>query len=133
MQKAIRALRELLESPDLKGTLEGTHSGAKAVEPTLAELRTTLKKTREVIEKLGTDASGVTTGVNETLAELRVRLERTEQTFEALEATLNGADDARMDASETLIELERALKAFRSLTEYIQTHPEALIQGKEKK
>jgi paraquat-inducible protein B len=130
---AIRAARELLESPDLKGTLEGTHSGAKAVEPTLAELRTTLKKTREVIEKLGTDASGVSADVNETLAELRVRLERTEQTFEALEATLRGADDARMDASETLIELERALKAFRSLTEYIQTHPEALIQGKEKK
>ena len=133
VQKAILALRELLESPDLKGTLEGTHSGAKAVEPTLAELRTTLKKTREVIEKLGTDASGVTTGVNETLAELRVRFERTEQTFEALEATLRGADDARMDASETLLELERALKAFRSLTEYVQTHPEALIQGKEKK
>ena len=35
--------------------------------------------------------------------------------------------------TETLIELERALKAFRNLAEYIQTHPEAILQGKEKK
>ena len=29
--------------------------------------------------------------------------------------------------------LELALQAFRHLTEYVQTHPEAILQGKEKK
>ena len=71
--------------------------------------------------------------MSQTLAELRTRLARTEKTFESLEATLRGADDARMDVSVTLVELERALRSFRNLAEYIQTHPEAILQGKEKK
>jgi paraquat-inducible protein B len=91
-----------------------------------------MKSAREVIENLGKETDGLGDDVGKTLAELRTRLARTEKTFEALEATLRGADDARVDATETLLELERALKAFRNLAEYIQTHPEAILQGKEK-
>ncbi len=133
LQKAIRAARELLESPSIKGALESVHRGAQSIEPTLAEARKTLKTAREVIENLGKETDGLGDDVSQTLAELRDRLAQTEKTFDALESMLRGADDARVDASEVLLELERALKSFRSLAEYIQTHPEALIQGKEKK
>ena len=133
LQKAIRAARELLESPSIKGALESVHRGAQSIEPTLAEARKTLKTAREVIENLGKETDGLGDDVSQTLADLRDRLARTEQTFETLEATLRGADDARVDASETFIELERALKAFRNFVDYVQTHPEAMIQGKEKK
>ena len=133
VQKAIRALREILESPDLRGALDAVHRGANSIEPTLAEARKALKTTREFIGNLGKETDGLGDDVSQTLAELRERMARTEQTFDALEATLHGADDARVDVSETLIELERALKAFRSFVEYVQTHPEAMIQGKEKK
>lgn len=133
VQMAIRAARELLESEDVKGAIHAARSGAESIGPTLAEARKTLKSARETIEKLGGEVEGLGGDVSDTLAELRVRLARTEATFDALEATLRGADDARMDASEVLLELERALKSFRSLAEYIQTHPEAILQGKEKK
>ena len=133
VQQAIRAARELLESPELKGTLKGAERAATSIDSTLAEARETLKTTREVIENLGKETDGLGDDVSQTLAELRTRLARTEETFEALESTLRGTDDARMDVSATLVELERALKSFRNLAEYIQTHPEALLQGKEKK
>ena len=133
IQMAIRAARELLESDDVKGALGAARRGADSIEPTLAEARKTLKSAREVIENLGKETDGLGDDVSETLAELRTRLARTEETFEALEGTLRGADDARMDVSVTLLELERALTAFRNLAEYIQTHPEAILQGKEKK
>ncbi len=133
VQMAIRAARELLESEDIKGALGAAHRGAQSIEPTLAEARETLKTTREVMENLGKETEGLGGDVSATLEELRARLKRTESTFEALEATLNGADDARMDVSETLRELEKALQAFRHLADYIQTHPEAILQGKEKK
>jgi paraquat-inducible protein B len=133
VQKAIRAAREILESEDLKGFFEGAREGAAEIEPTLAEARKTLRSARETIENLGKETDGLGDDVSQTLAELRERLARTEETFEALEATLRGADDARVDATDTLLELERALKAFRNLAEYIQTHPEAIVQGKEKK
>ena len=117
----------------IMGALGAARRGAESIEPTLAEARKTLKSTREVVENLGKETEGLGGDVSQTLAELRERLARTEQTFEALEATLRGADDARVDASKTLVELERALKAFRNLVEYIETHPEAILQGKEKK
>ena len=132
VQMAIRAARELLESEDIKGALSAAHRGAQSIEPTLAEARKTLRSAREVIEGLGDETEGLGDDVSQTLAELRQRLARTEKTFEALEATLGGADDARMDMSRTLKELEQALKSFRQLAEYIQTHPEAILQGKEK-
>jgi paraquat-inducible protein B len=133
VQMAIRAAREILESEDLKGFFEGANQGAAEIEPTLAEARKTLKSARQVLENLGKETDGLGDDVSQTLAALRARLERLDDTFAALEATLRGADDARVDATETLIELERALKAFRNLAEYIQTHPEAILQGKEKK
>jgi paraquat-inducible protein B len=132
VQMAIQAAREILESDDLSGFFEGANKGAAEIESTLAEARKTLKSAREVVENLGKETDGLGDDVSQTLAELRDRLARTEETFEALEATLRGADDARVDASETFLELERALKAFRALAEYIQTHPEAILQGKEK-
>jgi paraquat-inducible protein B len=132
VQKAIQAARELLESEEIRGTIEDVHRGVQGLEPTLEETRKTLGAARETIESLGKETEGLGDDVSQTLAELRQRLERTEQTFTALEATLRGADDARVDVSETLVELEQALKAFRHLAEYIQTHPEAILQGKEK-
>jgi paraquat-inducible protein B len=133
VQKAIRAARDLLESPELKGAIEGANRAASSLEPTLAEARKTLRSAREVIENLGKETEGLGDEVKGAVADLRERLARTEKTFETLEATLRGADDARVDIAETLSELEQALQAFRNLAEYIQTHPEALLQGKEKK
>lgn len=133
VQKAIQALRDLLESPELKGAFQRAQEGAAQIEPTLVEAQATLKTAREAIDSLANNAEGVSEDARKTLTELRRRLERSEETFAALEATLRGADDARMGASETLVELERALKALRNLVNYVQTHPEAILQGKEKK
>ncbi|MCG6923558.1 MAG: MlaD family protein [Acidobacteria bacterium] len=133
VQKAIRAARDLLESEELKGAIAGANRAASSLEPTLAEARKTLRSAREVIENLGKETEGLGDEVKGAVADLRERLARTEKTFETLEATLRGADDARVDIAETLSELEQALQAFRNLAEYIQTHPEALLQGKEKK
>jgi paraquat-inducible protein B len=132
VQQAVRAARELVESQELRGTIEDVHRGVKAIEPTLVEARETLKSAREVVGNLGKETEGLGEEARQALGELRKRLERTEKTFESLEATLRGADDARVDVSTTLVELEQALKAFRNLAEYIQTHPEAILQGKKK-
>ncbi len=65
-----------------------------------------------------------------TLREMREAFEKAQSTLETLELTLSGADEARMRGASTLEELERALKAIRNLVDYIQTHPEAVVQGK---
>jgi paraquat-inducible protein B len=132
VQKAIQAARELLESDEIRATIQDVHRGVKRIEPTLEEARETLKAVRETIDSLGKETEGLGDDVSQTLAELRGRLAGTEDTLDALKATLRGADDARVDVSTALAELEQALRAFRNLAEYIQTHPEAILQGKEK-
>jgi paraquat-inducible protein B len=133
LQQTIRAARDLLQSEDLKGALAGARRGARAIEPTLEETQKTLKAAREVIEELGKETAGLGDDAKATLAELRDRLAQTEKVFESVDATLRGADDARMDISATLAQLQRALESARNLLGYIEAHPESLLQGKGKK
>jgi hypothetical protein len=65
------------------------------------------------------------------LVETRDTVAQAEKTLATLEDTLRGADDARVTATRTFDELSRALKALRNLVDYIQTHPEAVVLGKE--
>ena len=50
--------------------------------------------------------------------------------WRTLESTIQGTDEARLRASQTMEELDRTLKALRNLVDYIQTHPEAVVLGK---
>jgi paraquat-inducible protein B len=130
VRKAIQSLREVLSSPDLRGAIAGAHRGARSIEPTLAEARATLVDARGLIKELNSKVQGVGDDAETTLHEVRDTLDKAQQTLDALERALSGADEARVRAASTLEELERAMKAIRNLVDYIQTHPEAVLQGK---
>jgi paraquat-inducible protein B len=133
VQKVIHTAREILESPEIKATLEGAQRAAELIESTLEEARETLRAARDMIESIQEETDGLGGEVKGAVTDLRERLSQLEKTFDSLEGTLRGADDARMDVSDTLVEMQRALESLRNLVEYMQTHPEALLQGKEKK
>ena len=76
-------------------------------------------------------AAPVSFDVRRTLDGARAALETAREALESLERTLSGADQVRVQSAETLEELSRAMKAIRNLVDYIQTHPEAVLQGKE--
>ena len=82
----------------------------------------TLKSTREVVENLGKETDGLGDEVSQTLAELRDRLERTEKTFATLDATLRGADDARVDVS---ADAPRAGAGAQGVPSPGRVHPDA--------
>ena len=68
-----------------------------------------------------------------TMEGLRETLARTQKSLEGVEGTLRGTDEARVTATQALQELSRTMQALRNLVDYIQTHPEAMVRGKEKK
>jgi paraquat-inducible protein B len=132
-RKALQSLRELLSSPDLQGAIAGAHRATRKLEPTLDDARAAIADARALIKDLD-GRVGTLGGEGETaLRELREVLDRAQKTFESLDRTISGADDARVRAAETLEELSRAMKAIRNLVDYIQTHPEAVVQGKPRK
>jgi paraquat-inducible protein B len=130
LRAALQSLRELLSSPDLKGAIAGAHRGARSLEPTLTDARAAIADARALIRELDGRAKGIGGDAEATLREMRETLELAQKTLESVERTLSGADEARVRAAGTLEELERAMKAIRNLVDYVQTHPEAMLQGK---
>jgi paraquat-inducible protein B len=129
-RQALQSLRVVLSSPDLQGVLAGSNRAARALEPTLTDARTALADARVLIRSLDGRVQGVGSDAETTLEDMRETFDRIRKSLDSLDHTLVGADDARLRASETIEELDRALKAIRNLVDYIQTHPEAFVQGK---
>lgn len=132
LEKALQSLRTLLESPDLTGAISGARRGTEALEPALKDLRLAVADARRLMDTVGGEVKDTAGETRLTVREARARLERAEAALQALEGTLKGTDDTRMTATRTLDELSRTLKALRNLVDYIQTHPEAVVLGKER-
>jgi paraquat-inducible protein B len=132
LEKALQSLRTLLESPDLTGALAGARRSTEALEPVLKDARLAVGDARRLMDTVGSEAKDTGGEAREALREVRARLARAEDALQGLESTLRGADDARITATAALDELSRTLKALRSLVDYIQTHPEAVVLGKER-
>jgi paraquat-inducible protein B len=132
LERALQSLRTLLESPDLNAAVAGARRSTEALQPTLVEMRSAVADARRLMETLGSEAKETGGEARETVRQARARLERLESALASLESTLKGADDTRMTAAQTLDELNRTLKALRNLVDYIQTHPEAVVLGKER-
>jgi len=130
LRRALQSLRDLLESSDLKGAVIGAHRATRELEPTLQSARTTIAEARALIQRFDREVTGLGGNASRTLAEAKDAFERTRKTLETLDRTLDGADQTRITAADTLEELSRALRALRNLVDYIQTHPEAVVLGK---
>jgi paraquat-inducible protein B len=130
LRGALQSLREVLSSPDLKGAIAGAHRATRSLEPTLTDARAAIAEARALILELDGRVKGIGGDSEATLREMRETLDLAQKTLESVDRTLSGADEARVHAAGTLEELERAMKAIRNLVDYIQTHPEAVVQGK---
>ena len=132
VRKALESLREVLSSPDLRGAIAGAHRATRTLDPTLQDARTAIAEARVLISNLDGRFAGLGGDTETTLKEMREVFAQTRGSLDSLDRTLSGADDTRLRATQTLEELEQAMKAIRNLVEYIQTHPEAMVQGKSK-
>jgi paraquat-inducible protein B len=132
VRKAIRSVREVLEAPELRGAIRKADRAMGELAPTLADARRTLADARKLLDTVGGEVELTSGSARETMAELRRTLDRAARSLDQLDRTLGSADEARVGATRTLEELERALKALRNLVDYVQTHPEAVVLGKEK-
>ena len=131
VRKAIRSVREVLEAPELKGAIRQADRHGE-LGPALADARQTLAHARTLLDTAGREVEGTGGSARETLAKVRQTLDRIGQTLDEVDRTVGSTDEARVGAARTLEELERTLKALRHLLDYVQTHPEAVVLGKEK-
>lgn len=130
ISKALQSLRQLLEAPELRAAIRHVDAAAAALPPALEETRQAASDARSLAATLGSEAKDAGGELRRTLEEARRTLAEADRTLVRLELTASGADDTRVEAARTLQELSRTLAATRSLVDYLQAHPEALLQGK---
>ena len=131
LRKATQAAREVLESRDLRDAFGGASRSARKMESTLAQVEKTLRTADDSLGALRTEAGPTADEVRQTLRSFRETAARAEESLDTLRGTLRGHDDTRLTATRALEELTHTLQTLRNFVDYLQTHPEAVVLGKE--
>jgi paraquat-inducible protein B len=132
LRKALQAAREMLESRDLRDTFAAASRGARRLEPTLNAMQTALHTADETLGTLRNETGPTADEARQTLRRFREAAGRAEESLDMLKGTLRGTDDTSLTATQALEELTHTMQALRNLVDYLQTHPEAVIVGKER-
>jgi paraquat-inducible protein B len=132
LRKTLQAAREVMESRDLRDTLAAASRGARKMESTLAQLETTFRTADETLGALRSETGPTADEARQTLRGFRATAERAQESLDVLKGTLRGTDDTRLTATQALDELTHTMQALRNLVDYLQTHPEAVVMGKER-
>jgi len=123
-----QAIRNLSASlAELQEILYSVKPHAKAIALNAEE---TLRRSNQLMHKL----EGA---VDPLLVEVKQALENTNQTLLSMQNSANSANDLlhedaplQQNLNRTLDEIQRSAKSLRLLTDYLEQHPEALLQGK---
>jgi paraquat-inducible protein B len=132
LRQALQSLRALLESPDLKGAIAGARRSGEAVPPAIEDVRAVAADTRRLLATVESDVHATGGETAETARRLRASLDRLDGTLGRVNDVAASSDDARVQAVRTLQDLSRTLDALRGLADYLESHPEAVLQGKPK-
>jgi len=132
LRKTLVAAREVLESSDLRGAFAGANRSTRKMESTLAQVEATFQTAAKTLTALRGETGPTAEEARQTLRAFHKTAEQAQDSLTDLKGTLSGTDDTRLTATHALEELTHTLQALRNLVEYLQTHPEALVVGKEK-
>ena len=86
----------------------------------LKSLDSTLKSTNALVQRVDTELAPQATAT----------LEQVRKTVASADAVLASDAPLQQDLRSTLSDISRAAQALRSLTDYLDRHPEALLRGK---
>jgi paraquat-inducible protein B len=132
LRKTLQAARGVLESRDLRDTFAAANRGARKLEPTLTAMQTALHTADEALGSLRSETAPTAEEARRTLHDFRETANRADESLEVLKETVRGTDDTRLTATQALEELTRTMRSLRNLVDYLQTHPEALVLGKDR-
>lgn len=146
--KAIQGVDRLVNAPELNETIRSLSAAARdlrelaqhmdaEVRPLVTEVAKTLDVTRDTLkdtQKLVRDVSGqvgpTAASVEKTLTAAQAALEGAQQALGAVNETVNETAPLQYELTGALRELSAAVRSIRTLSDYLERHPDALLFGK---
>ena len=153
--KAIQGVDRLVNAPEVKETVRSLSAAASSlqqlvqhvdaeVKPLVTEVAKTLDSTRETlsltreavkdVQKLVRNVDGqvgpLAEGVQKTLTSARATLEQAQEALGSVNEAVSEGSPLQYELTGTLRELSAAARSIRTLSDYLDRHPDALVFGK---
>ncbi|WP_198265176.1 MlaD family protein [sulfur-oxidizing endosymbiont of Gigantopelta aegis] len=107
---------------------------SQSTQQRLAEVQVLLQNTEQQLTKTLLELTSLSMNVNEKLTNLTesatTAFDKSEVVLDNMNAIVDKKSTTRTELERSLKELSRAAKSMRVFTEYLERHPEAIIQGK---
>jgi paraquat-inducible protein B len=148
LDRIMGGLDEIVNSPELKGSIASANqllkdldAVARDMDARLEPLATSLTKTSEAARgtlvqaektlKMNEGVPGeIASDMKETLKASRSTLEEAQKTMAGFKQIADQNANLGYDMSRTLEQMTALSRSLRSLTDYLERHPEAFIKGK---
>jgi len=107
---------------------------SQSTQERLAEVQILLKNTGSQLTQTLTELTRLSSNVNDRLTKLTTSathaFDKSDVVLNNMNAIVDNKSTVRNELEQSLKELSRAAKSMRVFTEYLERHPEAIIQGK---
>jgi paraquat-inducible protein B len=117
-------------SRDARQLLARLDADAQTLNALLQDAQRMVQKTEGEIGSLGTAVRGTADEARAALEVTRRTLEKAQATLGAVDGTLGGSEPLGHQLINTLQDLAAAARSVRTLADYLDRHPEALLTGK---
>jgi paraquat-inducible protein B len=124
----------------LASGLDGTFADARKllrdidgqVNPLAGEIKAAARETRGLVTNVDKRLGPLTSSIEESFKAAHSALKQAESTLATVEGMTGESSSLRYELTNALKELSTAARAIRQLSDYLERHPEALLQGKAK-
>jgi paraquat-inducible protein B len=123
--ETLKDVRSLVQN--LNGRVEPLASGFEA---TMKEIQTLTKEVHSLVRNVDAKIDQLGPSSQKTLDAAGLTLQQAQATFRAVGVTAGEDSPLIYQAMQTLKELAAVARSLRTLADYVERHPEAVIQGK---
>jgi paraquat-inducible protein B len=102
------------------------------IKPLAASLDQTVKDAGGLVRNINSHITPLTSTIETTFAATASAVKQAEKTFTSVDGVVGENSALRYDLTEALKEFTAAARSLRTLTDYLERHPESLLQGKDK-
>ncbi len=140
--KVTEGVERIVNSPEMKGSMKNLDASLQQlavlirdidveVKPTLTAARNTFVQAGKTLAFNDGKPGEVAENLNNTLKKADATLEEMRLAITTYEKLADRNMNLGYDAGKTLQEIQGAAQSIRSLTDYLERHPEALLKGKQ--
>jgi paraquat-inducible protein B len=129
LRSTLASAQTLLEAGDLKGALANLRRVLETTDRVLARS----EKTMDRVDALMGDVESTLSGARDTMKTVGTTLKQLDGTLATVDRNVERTAETQFQTVRSIDELNELLRAVRLLVDTLQRHPEALLQGKQKK